>query len=93
MIRTFSPLRAADVQDLGGRLVWEQTEIELCNIEIRSVGDGSLQIGDGFATTEGCGTNTGMQQAFDDFGLPHTACIFVRANGIDDEYCAPLAVD
>ena len=93
MIRTFSPLREADVQDLGGRLVWEQTEIELCGIGIRSVGDGFLQIGDGFQTTEGCGTNTGMQQAFDDFGLPRTACVFVRSDGVDDEYCAPLAVD
>lgn len=93
MIRSFSPLRAADVQELGGRLVWEQTEIELCRIAIRSVGDGSLQIGDRFQTTEGCGTNTGMQQAFDDFGLPDTACVYFRENGGDVEYCAPLAVE
>ncbi len=93
MIRTFSPLREAEVQDLGGRLVWEEAEIDLCGIGIRSVGDGSLQIGDIFQTTEGCDTNTGMQQAFEDFGLPETACVFVRANGVDDEHCAPLAVD
>ncbi len=92
MIRTFTPLREADVEDLGGRLVWEETEIELCAIGIRSVGDEFLQIGDIFQTTEGCAANTGMQQAFDEFGLPESACVFVRANGVDDEYCAPLAV-
>ncbi len=93
MITTF-PIREADlVRALGGRLVWEDAEIELCGIGIRSVGDGFVRIGDIFQTTEGCGTNTGMQQAFDDHGLPETACVYVRADGVDDEYCAPLAID
>jgi len=35
----------------------------------------------------------GMLPAFVDFGLPESACLFVRSDGIDDEYCAPLAVD
>lgn len=93
MIRTFSPLREVDVQDLGGRLVWEHTEIELCGIGIRAVGDGFLRIGDIFQTTERCRANAGMQQAFDDFGPPETACVFVLTGGVEDEYCAPLAVD
>jgi len=92
MITTF-PLREADVQGVGGRLVWEDTEVELCRIGIRSAGDGFVRIGDIFQTTEGCGTNTGMQQAFDDHGLPETACVYVRADGVDDEYCAALAID
>jgi hypothetical protein len=35
-----------------------------------------------------------MQDAFDDFGLPDTACLFVRATDVDEsgEYCAPLEV-
>jgi hypothetical protein len=91
MIQTFSPLEEADVEDLGGRMVWPETEIELCNVEIRSVGDGFVEIGDIFRTTEGCDTNTGMQQAFDQFGPPETACVYVRADsGVDHEYCAPL---
>lgn len=92
MIKTFSPLVEADIEDLGGRLVWEETEIELCRIGIRSIGDGFVQIGDIFRTTEGCDGTTGMQQAFDDFGPPETACVYVRVDGVDDEYCAPLTV-
>lgn len=92
MIKTFSPLEEADIEDLGGRLVWEEAEVELCAIGIRSVGDGFVQIGDIFQTTEGCGPSTGMQQTFDEFGPPETACLYVRTDGVDDEYCAPLTV-
>jgi hypothetical protein len=92
MIKIFSPLEEADIEDLGGRLVWEETEIELCAIGIRSVGDGFVQIGDIFQTTEGCGPDTEMQQAFEQFGPPETACVYVRADGFDDEHCAPLIV-
>jgi hypothetical protein len=92
MIKTLGPLEEADIEELGGRLVWEETEIELCAIGIRSVGDGFVQIGDIFQTTEGCGPDAGMQQTFDEFGPPETACVYVRADGVDDEYCAPLTV-
>jgi len=90
MIRTFSPLEEADVEDLGGRFVWPETEIELCDVNIWGVGDGFVQIGIISPTTEGC---PGMLLAFVDFGLPETACLLVRSDGVDDEYCAPLAVD
>ena len=93
LMKTFSPLDEADVQDLGGRLVWPETKIDLCRVGVRAVGDGFLQIGDIFQTTEGCEDGPGMQQAFDDFGLPETACVFVRSNDLKDEHCAPLAVD
>ena len=93
MIKTFSPLEEADIEDLGGRLVWEEAEIDLCAVGIRSVGDGFVQIGDIFSTAEGCDKDTGMRQAFDEFGPPETACVYVRAHGVDDEYCAPLTVD
>jgi hypothetical protein len=105
MIADVSPLTVDDLQDLGGRLVWEETEVVLCTdprpgqfgrfISIREVGDGFLRIGDGFQTnSQGarCSINTAMENAFDDFGLPETACLFVRANGVDSEYCAPLNV-
>lgn len=89
MVKTFSPLEQADVEDLGGRFVWPEAEIDLCEIEIQAVGDGFVQIGIVSPTTEGC---PGMLQAFVDFGLPQTACLFVRSDGTDDEYCAPLTV-
>ncbi len=93
MIKTFSPLRESDISELGGRLTWKETDIELCNIGIRSVGDGFVQIGDIFQTTEGCGPDGEMQRAFDEFGRPEVACVHVLADGLEDEYCAPLAVD
>lgn len=90
MIKTFSPLEEADVEDVGGRMVWPETEIDLCGINIWGVGDGSVQIGIVSPTTEGC---PGMRPAFVDFGVPQTACLVVRSDGIDDEFCAPLAID
>jgi hypothetical protein len=66
--------------------------VDLCGIGIR-VNEGlALHIGDIFQTTEGCGSNpTAMQDAFDAYGLPTTACVTVAAGGLDHEYCAPLA--
>ena len=90
MIADVSPLAVDEVEDLGGRLVWEETEVELCGISIRGGGDGSLLIGDGFQTTE-C-ADAGLETAFDDFDLPETACLFVRTGGLEHEYCAPLTV-
>ena len=89
MIKTFRPLDEADVEDMGGRLVWPETEIVLCDVNIYSAGDQSVQIGTVSPTTEGC---PGVHPAFLDFGLPQTACLFVRVGGIDDEHCAPLTV-
>ena len=59
-------------------------------IAVRGVGDGFLTIGDAFETTE-C-SESGMQSAFDAFGLPTTACLFVKADGVVTEFCAPLNV-
>ena len=89
MIKTFGPLDEADVEDLGGRFVWPETEIEMCDVNIWGVGDGFVQIGIISPTTEGC---PGMLPAFVDFGLPQTACLFFRSDGTDDEFCAPLTV-
>lgn len=101
MIADVSPLVSDDLQDFGGSLRWNETEIDLCTsdevggagIEVRFVGDGFLRIGDGFQTNsqaEGCPINDAMQTAFDDFGLPDAACLFVQTSGIVTEYCAPL---
>ncbi|MGI9608714.1 MAG: calcium-binding protein [Acidimicrobiia bacterium] len=101
MIAEVEPLTEDEIEDLGGRLVWDETEIELCAtpppggtfIEVRYVGDDLVGIGDGFEAGfqgEGCAINEAMGQAFDDFGPPQTACVWVRANGVETEYCAPL---
>jgi hypothetical protein len=91
MTANASPLLPDQVEDVSGRLVWDETVVDLCNIEIREMGDGFLHIGDAFQTIEGCGTNpTAMQDAFDEYGFPETGCVAVRADGVDHEYCAPL---
>lgn len=90
MIRTFSPIGEADEAGVGGRMVWPETEIELCDVNIYAAGDEFVQIGIVSPTTEGC---PGMLEAFVDFGLPDTACLFVRSGGIEHEYCAPLDVN
>jgi hypothetical protein len=90
MIKTFSLIGEPDEDGVGGRLIWSEAEIDLCDVSIYSAGDGLVQIGIVSPTTEGC---PGMLQAFIDFGLPEFACLFVRSDGTDDEYCAPLAVD
>ena len=107
MIARASPLTVAELQDLGGRLVWDQTQVTLCAdptfppvegdkfVSIRAVGSGFLAIGDGFESNTqgvGCGINAAMQSAFDIFGLPNEACISVTTGGVNYEYCAPLNV-
>jgi hypothetical protein len=93
LIKTFEPLEEDDVEDVGGRLVWPQTEVELCRVGIRSVGPGFVQIGDIFFTTETCDDDTSMGEAVEEFGPPQSACVFVRVDGVEDEYCAPLERD
>lgn len=91
MIVDVRPLTIELVEDVSGRLIWDQTVVDLCGINIRREGDGFLHIGDIFQTTEGCGSNpTAMQDAFDESGLPETACLTVRFGRVDHEYCAPL---
>lgn len=92
MVRNF-PLDESDVDDVGGRLVWAETEVELCGVEVRAADEASVQIGDIFSAGHGCDGDTQMRDAFDDFGMPQTACVFVRSRGVDDEHCAPLAID
>jgi len=92
MIVDARPLMPDQVEDLSGKLIWDETVVDLCNIDIRDVGVGFLHIGDIFGTDEGCGSNpTAMQEAFDEFGLPETACVAVRVGGLDYEHCAPLS--
>ncbi|MDG2111071.1 MAG: hypothetical protein P8N02_00470 [Actinomycetota bacterium] len=101
MLKTFAApdedrfVEDADLQGVDGRLIWDETEIELCAVGIGSAGVGVVQISKIFPTTEeGCGPNTETQQTFDDFGVPETACVHVRwSSGAEDEYCAPLVVD
>ena len=91
MIVDARPLTAERVEEVSGRLIWDETVVDLCGISIRDVGDSFLRIGDIFGTSEGCGSNpAAMQDAFDQFGMPETACIAVGLDGVDHEYCAPL---
>jgi hypothetical protein len=55
------PLTGTNVDDVSGRLIWDETVVDLCGIGFDR-GNGFLQIGDIFQTTEGCGSNpTAMQ--------------------------------
>ena len=84
------PLLRDQVEDVSGQLIWDETVVDLCNVGM-DWGDGFLNVGDTFETIEGCGANpTAMQDAFDEFGIPKTACLTVTAEGVEHEYCAPL---
>lgn len=93
LIETFEPLDESDVEGVGGRLVWDATEIELCTIEIRAIGDGFVQVGNIFSAAEDCDGDTTVLDAFDRLGPPPTACLLVRSDGVDDEHCAPLRAE
>jgi hypothetical protein len=96
MIVEVGTLAQERVADTSGRLVWNETRVELCGIRIRSAEDGFLVIGDIFQTTEGCGSKpAAMQDAFDEFGLPDEGCVFIDVNGHDQplSYCGPLSTD
>lgn len=101
MIARFSPLTAPEVEDVGGRLVWDQEEVVLCAdlpgrsfITIRDDGADFVNIGDGFESNtqgEGCGINEEMAAAFENLGVPNEACVSVTVVGGEEiEYCAPL---
>ncbi len=103
MIANVGPLTVEEVQGVGGSLVWNETEVLLCTnlgvvgggefISIREVYEGFLEIGDAFGSDEtGAGCNTGMQDAFNSFGLPQNACLSVTAGDVDNQFCAPLRV-
>lgn len=89
MIADVPQLTVESVDDVSGRLIWDETVVDLCNTEVRDGGDGLFRIGDIFQTSEGCGNNpTALQDAFDDFGL--TGCLTVRFGQVGYKYCAPL---
>jgi hypothetical protein len=79
MVKTFTPpamdeFTDSAAQDLSGRPVWDETEVALCTIDVRYASSKPLiQVGATFSTGEKCDIDTGMQDAFDDFGLP-TKC-------------------
>ena len=91
-IAAVRPLTEAAIEDLYGFLVWDgETVVDLCNVEVRGGGSGYVHIGDGYQTTEGCGTNpNAMQEAFDLLGLPDIACVGVVTNDRSYRYCASL---
>ncbi len=89
-----SPVLLDQIEGVYGRLIWEETIVDLCNIGFYPIGGDLVDIGDTYQTIEGCGANpTAMQDAFDEFGLPKSACLGVTTGGADHEYCAPLRVD
>ncbi len=105
MIADARPLSPDGVQKLGGKLVWPEVKINLCSdssypsvvwgsgISIRGTGAGYVRIGDGFQSdrqTDDCAINAAMQEAFDRYGLPKKACLWVKTGGERYRYCAPL---
>lgn len=88
------PLTENAMQDMFGYLVREaeDTVVDLCNVEVREVGNGYVHIGGGCQTIEGCGDDpTAMQDVFDAFGPSDYACVGVATtSGDEHEYCAPL---
>lgn len=95
MLVDFGPVAAGDVADTSGRLVWDEIEVDLCGIEVRSdPDDDSLVVGDVFHTTDGCGGDPmALQKAFDSFGIPAEACVAVRVGDADHGFCDPLVVE
>lgn len=91
LIESFGPLAADDVREVGGRLVWPETEVELCGVGLRAEGDGFVQVGDILLTNQGCGDDDSLPVAVEERGLPVSACLFVRSDDVD-EYCADLEV-
>jgi len=91
MLVDASSLAGEHIEELAGRLIWAETVVDLCGISIRADEDALLHVGDIFQTTEGCGSNpTAMQDAFDAYGLPESACVSMTAGDVEHEYCAPL---
>ena len=92
MVVDVSPLAENDIDSLGGILIWNETEVEFCNAEVRGTGSDFVRIGQGFETSEDpeCGDASAIQDAFDNFGLPVNACVSVTTGGVDYSYCAPL---
>ena len=104
MVADVLPIEVDDVKGLGGRLIWEETQVKLCaadppdgsdaGINIRGIGDGFLRIGDVFQSDdqnpEGCNVDVQLQEAFDDYGLPILACLSVKTCNDKQEFCAPL---
>ncbi len=88
------PLVQNEVVEWSGRLVWNAVTVELCNVQLRFVDEEAevLHFGDGYQTTEGCGDNpTAMQDAFDKYGPPKTACLhIVSLDSGSGEYCGRL---
>lgn len=89
LITTFRDVDLEDVEFVHGRLVWPAAELDLCGVAIRSAGDGFVQAGDIALSHEIC-DGVPIQRSFDTYGLPTTACVSVRASGVDLEHCAPL---
>ena len=93
MIVDARPLTAGDLEDLSGRLIWNETAVDLCGIGLRFDGADFVHVGDIFQTTEGCGPHpTAMQDAFNEFGPPELGCVTVRSTFGEHEFCAELPV-
>ena len=74
----------------GGRFVWSDAEVALCDVSVWETPAGPAQVGIVSPTTEGC---PGMLEAFAVHGVPDTACLFIRFGDTEDEFCAPLTVE
>lgn len=81
-------------ESISGRLLWDETTVELCGVDFRGSWARRNEIGDIFATTEGCEPNpTAMQDAVDEYGLPSAGCLTLTYEGVAHDFCAEFDLD
>jgi len=94
-----------NIDQATGRLVWDETAVDLCRAMDRTWGDPRLDsdeydrdefmwIGDIAYTDEYCpGWDhfRAMQNAVDEYGLPDQGCVSFISEGVTHELCEPLS--
>lgn len=91
MITTLDAVDPSTIDGLSGRLVWNDTDLELCGVEIIWGDDEVIQVGGYFPTVEEC--ESAMVDAFEEHGLPEIGCLYVTVDGVEDELCEALVLD
>lgn len=84
---------ARDIDDTtghGGRLIWEEAELGVCNLELHSAGSGLVQVRASFLVTDDCESTTPMRDTFAEHGFPGEACLWVETISTKDEHCDAL---
>lgn len=88
---------------VSGNLIWDEAQIELCNLYVRDtryeilesgLGSTYVQVGDIFSRSDGTELchRASLESAWSEYGPPEEACIMVSATGVPEpiSYCAPF---